>query len=207
MVGAAPKAAARRAGRDEQEQGMQLTSGTAAHRPFCPARLAVQAGAGRQDDDDAAPTRRHDHQSRVLYVAFNKAISWKPPSGCRRTSAPAPRVRWRGARLANSSVTAPASGRQHHPSTVSRAFGCTPLAATAACRRSRSGAVRWRRNSRSEHLPVDVASRLPDPAGLVALAGRLEADGRTDRHEIRSDYDGYLKLYQMDRPVLRAVST
>lgn len=184
---------------------MQLTSEQQRIVSSAAARLAVQAGAGAAKTTTLCAYAQARPRSRVLYVAFNKAIQLEaaarmPANVSARTTHS---LAWRKARELFGDRAGERVGSTY-PSAVSRAFGCTPLAATAALQAIQKWCGSLEVELGSEHLPVDVASRLPDPAGLVALARAVwKRMVDANEHEIRLTHDGYLKLYQMDRPVLR----
>jgi F-box protein 18 (helicase) len=172
MVRAAPKAAVSGiADRDEQEQGCNSHRNSSASSSSAAARLAVQAGAGAAKTTTLCAYAQARPECRVLYVAFNKAIQLEaatrmPANVSARTTHS---LAYRKARDLFGDRAGERIGSTY-PSTVSRAFGCTPLAATAALQAIQKWCGSLEAELGSEHLPVDVASRLPDPAGLVALA-------------------------------------
>jgi F-box protein 18 (helicase) len=97
------------------------------------ARLAVQAGAGAAKTTTLCAYAQARPRSRVLYLAFNKAIQLEaaarmPANVTARTTHS---LAWRKARELFGDRAGERVGSTY-PSAVSRAFGCTPLAATAA---------------------------------------------------------------------------
>lgn len=184
---------------------MQLTSEQQRIVRSGATRLAVEAGAGAAKTTTLCAYAQARPESRVLYVAFNKAIQLDaaarmPANVSARTTHS---LAWRKARELFGDRAGERIGSTY-PSTVSRTFACTPLAATAALQAIQRWCGSLEAVLGSEHLPVEVASRLPDLAAAVALARavwRRMLDA-TER-EIRLPHDGYLKLHQMDGPVLR----
>lgn len=150
---------------------MQLTSEQQRIVRSSAARLAVQAGAGAAKTTTLCAYAHARPRSRVLYVAFNKAIQLEaaarmPANVTARTTHS---LAWRKTRELFGDRAGERVGSTY-PSTVSRAFGCTPLAATAALQAIQKWCGSLEVELAAEHLPAEVASRLPDPAALVALA-------------------------------------
>ena len=150
---------------------MQLTSEQQRIVRSSAARLAVQAGAGAAKTTTLCAYAQARPQSRVLYVAFNKAIQLEaaarmPANVSARTTHS---LAWRKARELFGDRAGERVGSTY-PSAVSRAFGCTPLAATAALQAIQKWCGSLEVELAAEHLPAEVASRLPNPASLVPLA-------------------------------------
>ena len=168
-------------------------------------RLAVQAGAGAAKTTTLCAYAHARPQSRILYLAFNKAIQLeaaaKMPANvtCKTTHS----IAWRKAIELFGNQAGQRVGNTY-PSTVAKAFGCSALAATGALQTIQRWCGSLQTQIDVEHLPPEIAARLADPTALVTLARevwRSMVDG--NERDIRMPHDGYLKLFQMDRPVLR----
>lgn len=172
-------------------------------------RLAVQARAGSGKTSTVRAYAAARPRSRVLYVAFNKAIQLEAASKmpanvtCRTTHSVAYRV---ATQLFGADVQAKVGNT--YPSTVAKALGCSPLAATGA----QQAVQRWCGSLDEEigalHIPPDIAKRAGGADGLVPLARALWGRMMDPRHrDVRMPHDGYLKLFQLDRPILRGYDT
>ncbi len=168
-------------------------------------RLAVQAGAGAAKTTTVGAYAEARHGVRVLYLAFNKAIQLEAASRmpanvtCRTTHS----LAWRQACRLFGERAAERVGATY-PSTVARALGCGALVASAALQVIQRWCGSLDERIDMQHVPPDVAMRLADPSVVVRVA-REVWQRMTDARErdIRLPHDGYLKLFQMERPVLR----
>ena len=168
-------------------------------------RLAVQAGAGAAKTTTLCAYAQARPRSSILYLAFNKAIQLeaaaKMPANvtCKTTHS----IAWRKALQLFGNQAGQRVGNTY-PSIVAKVFGCSALAATGALQTIQRWCGSLEAQIDVEHLPPEIAARLADPHALVTLArevwtSMVDGSGR----EIRMPHDGYLKLFQMDRPVLR----
>jgi hypothetical protein len=168
-------------------------------------RLAVQAGAGAAKTSTLCAYADARRGARVLYLAFNKAIQLEaaarmPPNAtCRTTHS----IAWRKAKELFGERAVERVGNTY-PSTVAKAFGCGPLVAAGALQTIQRWCGSLEPRIALEHVPADVAARLTDPAALVRVA-REVWQRMTDARErdIKLAHDGYLKLFQMERPSMR----
>jgi F-box protein, helicase, 18 len=173
-------------------------------------RLAVQAGAGAAKTTTLCAYAQERPAQRILYLAFNKAIQLEAASKmpanvmCRTTHS----IAWRKAKDLFGEKAGARVGSTY-PSSVARAFACTPLAASAALQSIQRWCGSLEETLGAEHVPADIAARMADPraiARLVELArsvwGRMTQPGG-GAGELKLPHDGYLKLFQMERPVLR----
>jgi superfamily I DNA/RNA helicase len=168
-------------------------------------RLAVQAGAGAAKTSTLCAYADARRGARVLYLAFNKAIQLEaaarmPPNvTCRTTHS----IAWRKAKELFGERAAERVGNTY-PSTVAKAFGCGPLVAAGALQAIQRWCGSLEPQIAVEHVPADIAARLADPSALVRVA-RGVWQRMTDARErdIKLPHDGYLKLFQMERPSLR----
>lgn len=168
-------------------------------------RLAVQAGAGAAKTTTVCAYAAERPQARILYLAFNKAIQLeaasKMPSNvtCKTTHS----IAWRKAMELFGPRAAQRVGNTY-PSTVARTMGCSALAASAALQ----AIQRWCGSLDDQlgegHLPEEIAARVADKAALALLAREVwkRMLGPAES-EVRLPHDGYLKLFQMDQPVLK----
>jgi F-box protein, helicase, 18 len=168
-------------------------------------RLVVQAGAGAAKTTTVCAYARQRPQARVLYLAFNKAIqleasSKMPPNvTCRTTHS----IAWRKAVELFGQRAAQRVGNTY-PSSVARMLGCNPLAATAALQAIQRWCGSLDDRLGEVHLPQEIAARVEDPGAMVELARMVWLKMvERDESEVRLPHDGYLKLFQMDRPVLK----
>ena len=168
-------------------------------------RLAVQAGAGAAKTTTLCAYADARRGARVLYLAFNKAIQLEaaarmPPNvTCRTTHS----IAWRKAKELFGERAADRVGNTY-PSTVAKAFGCGPLVATGALQAIQRWCGSLEPQIGLDHVPPDIAARLADPSVLVRVAREVWLRMTDSRErEIKLPHDGYLKLFQMDRPVLR----
>jgi len=168
-------------------------------------RLAVQAGAGAAKTTTLCAYAQARPQARILYVAFNKPVQLEaaarmPPNvTCRTTHS----LAYRKARELFGDRAADRVGKTY-PSTVVRTVGGSALAATAALQAIQKWCGSLDPELGPAHVPPEIASRMADPATLVALAREVwKRMADPNEREIRMPHDGYLKLFQMDRPVIR----
>jgi F-box protein, helicase, 18 len=168
-------------------------------------RLAVQAGAGAAKTTTLCAYADARRGARVLYLAFNKAIQLEaaarmPPNVTSRTTHS---IAWRKAKELFGERAAERVGNTY-PSTVAKAFGCGPLVAAGALQAIQRWCGSLEQQIGVEHVPPDIATRLADPSVLVRVAREVWLRMIDPRErEIRLPHDGYLKLFQMDRPALR----
>ena len=153
---------------------MQLTSEQQRIVSSAATRLAVQAGAGAAKTTTLCAYAQARPECRVLYVAFNKAIQLEaatrmPANVSARTTHS---LAYRKARDLFGDRAGERIGSTY-PSAVSRAFGCTPLAATAALQAIQKWCGSLEAELGSEHLPVEVASRLAESAAVVEYLAAL----------------------------------
>ena len=168
-------------------------------------RLAVQAGAGAAKTTTLCAYAQARPEVRILYLAFNKAIQLeaaaKMPANV--TSRTTHSIAWRKAVELFGERASQRVGNTY-PSTAARVFNCNALAATGALQTIQRWCGSLEPQNDVDHLPPEIAARLADPIALVALAREVwtaMVDGREP--DIHLPHDGYLKLFQMDRPLLR----
>jgi superfamily I DNA/RNA helicase len=168
-------------------------------------RLAVQAGAGTGKSTTLRAYALARPRQRILCLAFNKAIQLeaaaKMPTNvvCRTSHALAYKI----ARALFGGRVEQRVGKTY-PSTVARLLGCSPLAASAALAAIQRWCGSLDEELGMEHLPDHIVARLGEPRVLLQLA-QLLWEHMVDPHEtdIRLPHDGYLKLYQLQQPMLR----
>jgi hypothetical protein len=172
-------------------------------------RLAVQAGAGAAKTTTLCEYAAARPGRRILYLAFNKSIQLEAQERmpANVTSRTTHSVSWRKAAELFGQSAKDRVGNTY-PSNVARAFGCGALAATAALQ----AIARWcgalEPKIGLQHVPPELAARMADPSVVVAVARDVWSamvQGRVP--EVRLPHDGYLKLFQMEEPVLRGFDT
>ena len=144
------------------------------------------------------------HQ-RMLCLAYNKAIQLeaaaKMPANvvCRTSHALAYKI----ARALFGGRVEQRVGKTY-PSTVAGVLGCSPIAASAALATVQRWCGSLDQELGMDHLPDHIVARLGEPRVLLQLA-QLLWEHMLDPHEadIRLPHDGYLKLYQLQQPLLR----
>jgi F-box protein, helicase, 18 len=172
-------------------------------------RLAVQAGAGAAKTTTLCEYAAARPARRILYLAFNKSIQLEaqermPTNVTARTTHS---VSWRKAAELFGQRAKDRVGNTY-PSSVSRTFGCGALAATAALQTIARWCGALEPKIGPQHVPPELAARMADPSVVVAVARDVWSamvQGRVP--EIRLPHDGYLKLFQMEEPVLRGFDT
>ena len=167
-------------------------------------RLAVQAGAGAAKTTTLSQYAAARPGQKVLYVAFNKAIQQEaaakmPPNVVCRTSHS---LAYGVARSLFGSQVGVKLGNAYAAS-VAREMGCSPLAAAGALQTIQSWCASLEPDIGMAHVPAHIAQRLADPSTLVWLARSLW-QRMCDPQDlaVRLPHDGYLKLYQLQQPVL-----
>lgn len=168
-------------------------------------RLTVQAGAGAAKTTTLGAYADARRGSRVLYLAFNKAIQLEAaarmPSNvtCRTTHS----IAWRKARQLFGEQAGDRIGATY-PSTVAKVLGCSALVASGALQAMQRWCGSLDPRIELDHVPLDIAMRLADPAVAVRVAREvwLRMTDACER-DLKLPHDGYLKLFQMDRPALR----
>lgn len=168
------------------------------------ARLVVVAGAGTGKTSTLCEYARVRPARRLLYVAFNKAIQLEAAArmpanvSCRTTHSLA-------FGMARDLFGAAAFGKvgNTYASAIARALDCSVLEALGAQQAVQRWCASLEGRIGSEHLPADIAARLAEPEGLLGAARALwqrmldPAQG-----DILLPHDGYLKLFQLERPRL-----
>lgn len=167
--------------------------------------LVVEAGAGAAKTTTMKLYAGARARSRILYLAFNKSIQLEAAARmpanvtCRTTHS----IAWRKAIELFGNAAAQRVGKTYG-SSVSRAFRCGPLAAAGALQAIQNWCGSLDDQITSAHVPAEIAERMADPGTVVELARAVwERMCRRDGGELRMPHDGYLKLFQMDGPVLR----
>lgn len=179
-------------------EGRRIVSSTAR-------RLVVQAGAGTGKSTTLQAYALARPRQRMLCLAYNKAIQLEAaarmPSNvvCRTSHALAYKV----ARALFGSRVEQRVGKTY-PSTVARVLSCSPLAANAALAAIQAWCGSLDEQLGMDHLPNHIVARLGEPRVLLQLA-QLLWEHMVDPHEteIQLPHDGYLKLYQLQQPLLR----
>jgi F-box protein 18 (helicase) len=172
----------------------------------CGARaLVVEAGAGATKTTTLGLYAGARPRTRILYLAFNKSIQLEAAARmpqnvtCRTTHS----IAWRKAVELFGGEAARRVGKTYG-SSVSRALRCRPLAAAGALQAIQNWCGSLDEQISSAHVPTEIAERMADPGTVVELARAVwECMRARDGGEIRMLHDGYLKLFQMDQPVLR----
>lgn len=167
--------------------------------------LVVEAGAGAAKTTTLGLYAAARPRTRILYLAFSKSIQLEAaarmPSNvtCRTTHS----IAWRKAVELFGNEAARRVGKTYG-SSVSRAFRCAPLAAMGALQTVQNWCGSLDDQITTAHVPAEIAERMASPGTLVELARSVWARMcRRDGGELRMPHDGYLKLLQMDEPVLR----
>jgi hypothetical protein len=180
---------------DEQQRVVRSRAG----------RLAVQAGAGAAKTTTACAYAAARPSRRILYLAFNKSIQLEaqarmPTNVTARTTHS---VSWRKAAELFGDRAKDRVGNSY-PSSVARAFGCGALTASAALQTIARWCGALEPAIGLQHVPAELAARMADPGVVVAVARDVwAAMVKGNVADIRLPHDGYLKLFQMDQPVLR----
>ncbi len=167
--------------------------------------LVVEAGAGAAKTTTLGLYAGARPRSRILYLAFNKSIQLQaaarmPPNvNCRTTHS----IAWRKAAELFGGEASQRVGKTY-ASSVARTFRCGPLVATAALQAIQNWCGSLSSQIDASHVPNDIAERLADPGSVVEIARATWARMcRPDGGELRLPHDGYLKLFQMEEPMLR----
>lgn len=167
--------------------------------------LVVEAGAGAAKTTTLGLYASARPRSRILYLAFNKSIQLEaaarmPPNvNCRTTHS----IAWRKATELFGGEASQRVGKTY-ASSVARTFRCGPLVATAALQAIQNWCGSLSSQIDASHVPTDIAERLADPGSVVEIARATWARMcRPDGGELRLPHDGYLKLFQMEEPMLR----
>lgn len=168
-----------------------------------PLVVEARAGTGKTSTlrlySQARPTQR------LLYVAFNKAIQVEAQSKmpanvqCRTTHS----LAWRKAKQLFGERDREKVGHTY-ASSAAKVLGCGALTASGALQTIQRWCSSLDERIASAHVPDDIAQRLADPGALVDAAREIWVR-MLDPNEpdIRMPHDGYLKLFQLDRPLLR----
>jgi F-box protein 18 (helicase) len=172
-------------------------------------RLAVQAGAGAAKTTTLCEYAAARPTQRILYLAYNKSIRLEaqermPSNVTARTTHS---VAWRKA-VALFGPRAMDRVGDTYPSSVSRAFGCGALTAAAALKSIARWCAALEPRIDLHHVPPELAARMADPGIVVGVAREVWSamvQGRLP--EIKLPPDGYLKLFQMEAPVLQGFDT
>jgi len=173
-------------------------------------RLAVQAGAGATKTTTLVAYAQARPDARILYLAFNKPVQLEAEGRmprnvvCRTTHSVAFR---KALQLFTNRRTGLDAIKEKlgntYPSTLVRAFRCSPLAATAALQTIQAWCGSLEREIGPVHVPAELAARLADPLAVVELARETFARMLNPAvPEMKLPHDGYLKLFQMDGPDL-----
>lgn len=168
-------------------------------------RLVVQAGAGASKTTTLCEYARARPGQRILYLAFNKSIQTEaaakmPPNvTCRTTHS----LAWRKAAQLFGDAARDRVGNTY-ASSVARGFQCGALAATAALQTIQNWCGSLDDEIGSAHVPAEIAARVAEPGALVELAHAVwRRMCAHDGGDLKLPHDGYLKLFQMDHPLLR----
>lgn len=172
-------------------------------------RLAVQAGAGAAKTTTLCEYAAARPSSRILYLAFNKSIQLEAQERmpANVTSRTTHSVSWRKAAELFGARAKDRVGNTY-PSSIARAFGCGALTATAALQTIARWCGALEPKIGQQHVPPELAARMADPSVVVAVARdawSAMVQGRVP--DIKLPHDGYLKLFQMEQPVLRGFDT
>ena len=167
--------------------------------------LVVEAGAGAAKTTTLGLYASARPRSRILYLAFNKSIQLEAAArmprnvNCRTTHS----IAWRKAAELFGGEASQRVGKTY-ASSVARTFRCGPLVATAALQAIQNWCGSLSSQIDASHVPTDIAERLADPGSVVEIARATWARMcRPDGGELRLPHDGYLKLFQMEEPMLR----
>ena len=168
-------------------------------------RLVVQAGAGAAKTTTLCMFASARPNKSILYLAFNKTVQLEAQSRmpsnvtCRTTHS----IAWRVAAKLFGDAARDRVGNTY-PSSVARAFGCSPLAAVAALQTVQRWCGSPDAVMGAEHVPEELAARFQEPSGIVTLAKEVW-NAMTSRagKDIKLPHDAYLKLYQLERPALK----
>jgi len=168
-------------------------------------RLVVEARAGSGKTSTLRAYAEARSNRKMLYVAFNKAIQLeaaaKMPSNvtCRTTHS----LAYRKAKQLFGDRDREKVGNTY-PSTVAREMGCGPLAATGALQAVQGWCGSLDEQITIKHVPAEIAQRVLEPGAIVELARELWKRMLDPRKmEIKMPHDGYLKLFQLDAPLIR----
>lgn len=172
-------------------------------------RLAVQAGAGAAKTTTLCEYAAARPRRRILYLAFNKSIQLEAQQRmpANVTSRTTHSVSWRKAAELFGARVKERVGNTY-PSSVARSFGCSALVASAALQTIARWCGALEPRIGPQHVPPELAARLADPNVVVAVARDVWSamlDGRMA--DVRLPHDGYLKLFQMEQPLLRGFDT
>lgn len=167
--------------------------------------LVVEARAGTGKTSTLRLYAGARPAQRMLYVAFNKAIqveaaSKMPPNvECRTTHS----IAYRKAKQLFGAQDRAKVGNTY-ASSVARTLGCGVLTASGALQTIQGWCSSLDERITAAHIPADIAQRLADPGVLVDAARELWTRMLDPRElDIRLPHDGYLKLFQLERPTLR----
>ena len=167
--------------------------------------LVVEAGAGAAKTTTLGLYASARPRSRILYLASNKSMQLEaaarmPPNvNCRTTHS----IAWRKATELFGGEASQRVGKTY-ASSVARTFRCGPLVATAALQAIQNWCGSLSSQIDASHVPTDIAERLADPGSVVEIARATWARmSRPVGAELRLPPDGYLKLFQMEEPMLR----
>ena len=173
------------------------------------ARLVVVAGAGTGKTSTLCEYARARPARRLLYVAFNKAIQLEAAArmpanvSCRTTHSLAFGV-------ARHLFGAAASGKigNTYASAIARALDCSVLEALGAQQAVQRWCASLEGRIGAAHLPPDIAARVAEPAALLETARALwQCMLDPAQGNILLPHDGYLKLFQLERPMLAGCDT
>ncbi|KQW02819.1 hypothetical protein ASC87_00215 [Rhizobacter sp. Root1221] len=172
-------------------------------------RLAVQAGAGAAKTTTLCEYAAARPSRRILYLAFNKSIQLEAQERmpANVTSRTTHSMSWRKAAELYGARAKDRMGNTY-PSSIARAFGCGALTATAALQTIARWCGALEPTIGQQHVPPELAARMADPSVVIAVARDVWSamvQGRVP--DIRLPHDGYLKLFQMEQPVLRGFDT
>lgn len=165
--------------------------------------VEARAGSGKTSTLRAYADARSNRK--ILYVAFNKAIQLeaaaKMPSNvtCRTTHS----LAYRKAKQLFGDRDREKVGNTY-PSTVARLTGCGPLIATGALQAIQRWCSSLDEDITIRHVSEEIVQRVLEPHAIVEVARNLWKR-MLDPHqlEIRMPHDGYLKLFQLEEPVIR----
>ena len=142
---------------------------------------------------------------RLLYVAFNKAIQLEAQAKmpvnvqCRTTHS----IAYRKAKQLFVDQDRVKVGYTY-ASSAAKVLGCSALIASGALQTIARWCCTLDDAINPSHMPPDIALRLAHPGALVDAARELWRHMLDVRMtDIRLPHDGYLKLFQMERPTLR----
>lgn len=141
--------------------------------------------------------------ARLLYVAFNRSIAIEAqarmPSNvaCKTSHALAYR------KVRELFGDRPGKLGNTYPSVAARALGCSTLIAVGALQTIQSWCCSTATEMTTQHVPAEIAARTRAARPVLDAAQRLWVLMCAPESEVMLTHDGYLKLFQLDAPILR----